>query len=276
MKRRYYSSRNRSSTLNLAELFWKFKNLYLLFRDKDYFRCKAGITKTDLPDIVRRKAAIALNFQPFPITEWKEDCITDDHIFDVLEFLYDHVSKPGEWTQMVSDTGFFYNDYDGYDDEIGKEEFLVTANSFLCDYKSGFELSKDGIVLAIGTDGLQQIFNADIIPYDEVNVDSRVRNAILKWRDRHLTLSEKKEAINEMAQVFEWLKKSKQITRVLSKDDESAIFNIANNFSIRHHNPKQKTGYDKAIWYSWMFHFYLATYHATIRLLIKEEKGKKG
>jgi len=51
------------------------------------------------------------------------------------------------------------------------------------------------------------------------------------------------------------------------------IFDLANNFAIRHHNPTQKSNYDKTIWYSWMFHFYLATYHAVIRLLIKKEKG---
>ena len=30
--------------------------------------------------------------------------------------------------------------------------------------------------------------------------------------------------------------------------------------------------YDNKVWYSWMFHFYLATYHAVIRLLKKDAK----
>jgi hypothetical protein len=196
-------------------------------------------------------------------------------VFDTLEFLYDHISMPGEWTQMTSDSGYNYADYDGYNDDMGKEELLQKANSFLCDYRTGYELTKDGIVLALGTDGLQNIINAEIIPYDEVNVDNRVRQAILKWRNRHLALSEKKEAIRELADVFEWLKKTKGLNNVLDNKDDSAIFDIANNFAIRHHNPKQKSEYDKNIWYSWMFHFYLATYHATIRLLIKKEKDKK-
>jgi hypothetical protein len=266
MTRRYYSSRNKPTTLTLGELYWKFQNLYLLFRDQDYFKGKAGITKTNLPDIIKRKAAIALSFQPFPITKWEESQITEDQVFDTLEFLYDHVAKPGEWTQMSSDTGFYYNDYDGYDDEIGKDEFRQTANSFLCDYRSGYELTKEGIVLAAGTDGLQHIINAEIIPFDEANVDNRVRHAILKWRNRHLALSEKKEAIRELTDVLD---------HVLDKKDDSAIFDIANNFAIRHHNQKQKTEYDKNIWYSWMFHFYLATYHASIRLLIKKDKDRK-
>ena len=127
----------------------------------------------------------------------------------------------------------------------------------------------------MGTDGLQHILDAEIIPYDEENVDSKVRNAIIKWRNRNLSLSEKKEAIRELADVFEWLKKTKKLGTVLDGKDESILFDLANNFGIRHHNPNQKTNYDRAIWYSWIFHFYLATYHAAIRLLIKNEKETK-
>jgi len=105
-------------------------------------------------------------------------------------------------------------------------------------------------------------------------VDSKVRRAIAKWKGRHVTPADKKESIRELADVFEWLKKTKRLAAVLEGKDESAIFDLANNFAIRHHDPKQKVNYDLAIWYSWMFHFYLATYHATVRLLIKKEKGK--
>lgn len=276
MTRRYYSSRTKPSSLTVEELYRKLRYLYLMFRNKDYFKGKAGITETDLPDAIKHKAGVVLNFQPFPITKWMQEniTITEDHIFDTLEFLYDHVSKPGEWGQMSTDTGFNYYDYDSYDDKAGQEEFRNTANMFLADYKTGFELTKDGIILAIGTDGLQYILDADIIPYDEANVDCKVRNAISKWRNRRIDLSEKKEAIRELADVFEWLKKTKGLATVLDGKDESAIFDIANNFGIRHHNPKQKTNYDQKIWYSWIFHFYLATYHASIRLLIKKEKNK--
>jgi len=273
MTRRYYSSRKQPGHITLEELYVKLRSLYLLFRDKNYFKGKAGITSTDFPDAVMHEAAIALTFQPFPF-KWRVEDLTEDHVFDTLEFLYDHVSRPGEWVSMTSETGFNYYDYEDYDDNAGRAEFRQTANSFLADYKAGYELSEDGTVLALGTDGLRQILDADIPSYDEINVDSKVRNAIAKWRNRHLSFEEKKEAIRELADVFEWLKKTKGLSAVLDGKDESAIFDLANNFAIRHHNPKQKTNYDPAIWYSWMFHFYLATYHAAIRLLIKHEKGK--
>jgi hypothetical protein len=275
MTRRYYSSRTKPGNLTLEELYWKLQNLYLMFRDRDFFRGKAGITRTYLPHAIKHEAGVALTFQPFPITKWSQEDITEDHIFDALEFLYDHVSKPGELVGLPRDGDDGSYDYDGYDDEEGQEEFRNKANSLLADYKTGFELTREGTILALGTHGLQHMLDAEIITYDDENVDSKVRSAIAKWRNRHFSLSEKKEAIRELADVFEWLKKTKKLGTVLDGKDESAIFEIANKFAIRHHDPKQKTNYDRPIWYSWIFHFYLATYHAAIRLLINKEKGTK-
>jgi hypothetical protein len=272
MTRRYYSSRNKPKSLTVDELYQKLQNLYLLFRDKDYFKNKAGITGDNLPSAILHEAALELTFQPFPIAKWSLENITEDHIFDAIEFLYDRASKPGEMVGMTSETGWNYYDYENYDDEKGREEFREKTNAILADYKKGYELTPAGIILAMGTNGLQYILDAEIVPYDEVNVDSKVRNAITKWRNRHLSLSEKREAIRELADVFEWLKKTKNLGSVLDNKDESALFDIANNFGIRHHNPNQKTNYDQTIWYAWMFHFYLATYHAAIRLLMKKEK----
>ena len=96
MIRKYYSSRNSPKQLDPNGLYKKMVWIYLLLRDKGYLKGEAGITATELPDAIRYKAALALDFDPFPIPEWPETDITEDHIFDVLEFLYDHVSKPGE------------------------------------------------------------------------------------------------------------------------------------------------------------------------------------
>jgi hypothetical protein len=273
--RRYYSTRQKSATLTLEGLYSKLQNLYLLFRGKDYFKEKAGITGHELPEAITHEAALALSFQLFPVTKWLARDVTEDHVFDALEFLYDHVSKPGAWIQMTSETGYNYNDYDGYDEEEGRLDFREVVNIFLADYKSGYELTKEGTILSLGTDGLQHILDAEIVPYDETNVDRKVRDAIAKWRNRHLSLTDKKAAIRELADVFEWLKKTKSLATVMDVKDESAIFELANNFAIRHHNPRQKINYDATIWYSWMFHFYLATYHAAVRLLIKHEKKER-
>ncbi len=270
-RRRYYAARMHPGRLTLEGLYQKLKHLYLFFRDRDYFK-EVGITSHDLPEAMKHKAALSLSFDMFPVTKWFAGHVTEEHVFEALEFLYDHVSRPGTMVDLISETGFRYSDYDGYDRLAGRAEFRKEANIFLLDYKSGFELTEEGIILSLGTNGLQYILGAEIVPYDEVNVDGKVRDAILKWRNRNLSLQEKKAAVRELADVFEWLKKSKELAKILERKDDSAIFEIANNFALRHHDPKQKSNYDQAIWYSWMFHFYLATYHAAVRLLIKHEQ----
>ena len=276
MTRPYYSSRNNPQKLTLTQLYEMLQHLYLFFRDKDFFLEKADITNKYLPEAIKHEAMFALKFQPFPITKWSQEDVTEDHIFDILEFLYDRISAPGGPEWKTDETGWNFQGYDSFDKEIGQNQYRDKVNSVLSQYKNGFELTEEGIVLAKGEAGLQHILDADIVSYDEANVDSKVRNAILKWRNRHISLSEKKEAIRELADVFEWLKKTKDLSKVLNSKDESALFELANNFAIRHHNPNQKTNYDETIWYSWMFHFYLATYHAVIRLLIKAEKEQNG
>jgi hypothetical protein len=259
MARAYYSRRNKPGSLTLEQLYWKLQNLYLRFRDQDFFREIAGITEDELPKGVRYDAAIALDFQPFPIHQWEPGEVTENHVFDMIEFLFDRTSKPLGWGRQQDADGDQYYGYTSYERATGREEFRTAANEILADYKSGYELTEQGEVLALGTHGLQHILSADIVAYDEIHVDSKVRSAIQKWRNRDLSVAAKKEAIRELADVFEWLKKTKNLSAVLEHKDESAIFDLANNFSIRHHNPSQKTNYDPVIWYSWIFHFYLAT-----------------
>ena len=274
-KRKYYSSRMNKVSLDINDLYYQLQNIYLFFKEKDYFKEKLNISYNNLPDEAKYKSVIELKKQIFPLTKWSHEDINEDNIFDTIEFLYDNISKPGELIDMTSETGWNYQDYESYDEKTGKEEFAHQVSNSLCDYKDGYELTGNGEILALGKGGLENILDAEIIKYNYENVDSKVRSAIMKWRNRHLDIEEKKKAITDLADVFEWLKKTDKLKNVLNRKDESDLFNIANNFSLRHHNPNQKNDYDKNIWYSWIFHFYLAPYHATIRLIKKYEESQK-
>jgi hypothetical protein len=85
-------------------------------------------------------------------------------------------------------------------------------------------------------------------------------------------MDERRDAIRDLADVLEYLRP--RLKTALTKKDEAALFEIANNFGIRHHNAEQRTDYDKPIWYSWIFYYYLATIHAAVRL-IERSGGKK-
>jgi len=53
-----------------------------------------------------------------------------------------------------------------------------------------------------------------------------------------------------------------EVKKHLSKD-ESDLFNVANNFALRHHRQGQKDDYDDA-WLGWLFYLYLATVHLVL------------
>ena len=79
------------------------------------------VRQTYTPEDLGREAVVRLGFSAFPLSDWSPEDTTEDHIFDVFEFLYDHVSKPGDLVDMVGETGWNYQDYDSYDEAAGKE-----------------------------------------------------------------------------------------------------------------------------------------------------------
>lgn len=268
--RKYYSNRNNQRDVTIEDIYIKFCGVFNFFKDKNYFYQNLDISHS-ISDFANQKAIMFLGHNIFPIEEWDNKKITDNYIFDTIEFLFDNISKPGERQRLTTETGFNYTDYVDYDEQTAQNEFRKYIDNILNDYKDGFVLTKDGEILSNGSKELSLILDANVINYDYENVDSIVKKAIKKWRNRELNLDERKEAIILMANVFEWLKKQDKLKKVLNKKDNSVIFNIANNFSLRHHNPDQIQNYDQDIWYSWIFHFYLATYHAVIRLIKKYE-----
>lgn len=126
MTRRYYSSRNKPKDLTVGDLHWKLHHLCLMFRDKNFFKEKTGINEIDVPNGIKYEAAVALNFQPFPFSECSAADVTEDHVFDVIEFFYDRVSKPGEMVDKETDSGWRYSDYDSYDYEAGQNSEITS------------------------------------------------------------------------------------------------------------------------------------------------------
>ena len=72
-------------------------------------------------------------------------------------------------------------------------------------------------------------------------------------------------AVRELFDALEKLRPELK-AEMLSKD-EGDLFNIANNFTIRHLRQGQKSNYDSAIWHQWMFYVNLSTIHVITRLM---------
>ncbi len=111
----------------------------------------------------------------------------------------------------------------------------------------------------------------ELIPGSDLIVPlMRVAAAKLKFRRR--SVSDRRDAVKELVDVLEFIRDDAKA--VLTSKDHSDLFNLANNFGIRHHTKDQKTDYDLNIWLSWMFYHYLATIHACVRLIEKAKKAQ--
>lgn len=186
---------------------------------------------------------------------------TGDDFFDIIEFLYQNVSKPIDGTSH----------WETFNRQDGQQEFRDKINSVLAHYKKKYELSERGEILQKPDAGFELIFEADV-PSEDKNIIERINSATISFRRHGSTIDTRRQAVRDLADVLEYLKP--QVKSLINKKDEDDLFNIANNFGIRHHNDRQKTNYDAALWLSWMFYFYLSTIHVVLRK-ISHDKSKQ-
>ncbi len=276
----YYSIRTgknpQASAINLPTLLTLFKTLFLHFEGEGYFQKSLGFTCVDagfVPGEVGHDLAgvVLLELRKTELTPIhnKIEQYSEDDLFDMVEFLHDHCAKPTKrHFHSWSNCGWHCDEFDV---TSGRIEFREKVNKVLAIYSDGFELSIDGEVLSLPETGLEGLFEAPFPEHDPNNVEQRIEAARRKFRRHRSSLEDRRDAIRELADVLEYLRP--QLRQALESKDESDLFNLANNFGIRHHNASQRTSYDKSIWYSWMFYYYLATLHAALRLIARNSGG---
>lgn len=282
MKKKYYSVRTkkRSENLDIPTLKRLFVILFQNFEESGYFQEYFGYWCVDantpdnwIPgkfgrDIEAKMFSLLLKENLWPIPG-KIKNYSEDDLFDVVEFLFDYISKP------LEEDGFYHSfsgcgwHYSKFDPKNGQSEFQMKVNEILFDYSTGFQLDSNGQILVVGEKGLEDIFKSEI-PSRNKSIEEKVKEAVNRYRGSRSDLEERKIAIRELADVLEYIRP--QAKKVLTTKDESDLFNLANNFAIRHYNEEQKTNYNKNIWYSWMFYYYLSTIHALLRILKKVTK----
>ena len=272
----FYSLRSGSNPSKDGFPFDRFKDLFLRifnnFSSDGYFDESFGSWCVDTGHIPGKITDIELEIllkirknDLWPISK----CINnynEDDLFDIIEFLFIHISKPVDGNyHSWNECGMHWETFDKTE---GQKEFRQKINEILEMYIEDYELSDNGEVLSKPDIGFERIFEADI-PSRNKNVADRINAAIRNYRQHKATLDDRRQAVRDLADVLEYLKP--KVKSILTKKDENDLFNIANNFGIRHHNKKQKTNYDTGIWLSWMFYFYLATIHVILRKIDNEK-----
>lgn len=270
--RKYYSLRKEGpQNILLDTLKEMVFSVWQSFSDRGYFQEYLGIFCTDghIPGkagenlegyilLHLRKA----NLWPFA-DKYKQ--YTEEDLFDMIEFFFDHASAPVDKTPYYhswGNCGYHYNYFENIG--LGSLEFREEINHFLADYGSGYELSAEGEILSLLPSNLRQLIDLEA-PTKDTTISRKMDHAAKKFRKYGSTIEEREEAVRVLVDCFEFLRP--RIKVVLSDKDDDDLFNIANNFGIRHTNQRQKTNYNKEIWLEWMFYFYYATLVTCLRIV---------
>lgn len=271
-KIQYYSERNNKFHItkknDLEDLKADFHEFYLDFLEHGYFQEYLGASwpgghhlgkiGTDIASRIKRE----INKDNLYPIENNLQNYTEEDLFDIIEFLYRYTSK-GEKFKPMSDIDYFWV-YSNFDEEVGKKEFRENINLVLRRYNNGYELNKGGEIVRLANPGIELLIKNDIPVMTKGSVAEKINLAISKFINRKAIESNLHDAIRDLAGVLEYLRAD--IKKYLNKSDESDLFNIANNFGIRHHNQKQKMDYDTVLFHEWMFHSYLATIMLILRI----------
>lgn len=270
MSHKYYSTRlglnKNSKGFPLNETIDLFLDIYDQFKEDGYFDEAFGSYCVDLGDIPGKLRNVELSIllevrkkNLWPIRNHCSDYSEDD-FFDILEFLFQHVSKPIDGTMHnFAGCGMHWETFNKVE---GQNEYRTKINQILAYYEKPFELSATGEVLTAPEHGFDSIFDADV-PSNDLTITERINSAVLRYRRHSSSIDDRRQAVRDLADVLEYLRP--KVKQFLSSNDEKDLFNIANNFGIRHLNDKQKVGYEQSLWLSWMFYIYLATIHVVLR-----------
>jgi hypothetical protein len=182
---------------------------------------------------------------------------TDDLFYSLVEVLHDLVARPrNRWWHDYSQCGWHYSD------------FALAPARALYRWKVDRLLSRHGVELRLadGGEDVGRLIRSAGSELDQLVVLARatptvedqdaVDHAAALFRGRSATRDDKRSAVVALARILED-RRSRIQSHLVSKD-AGALFQIANQFDLRHRNPQQLNEYDEAF-LDWIFWWYLAT-----------------
>lgn len=203
--------------------------------------------------VARARRAIGLEFDWATPTdvEWSEDVI-----YSLIEYFHDEARRP-RYVERYHSFGQCGPHYGGHVAASGAVVFRWRMNELLerlgCDYRLATEGEDRGrLVRAFGAelDGLAERAVSEATgPSDEV------AEAVAMFRRRGANVASKRAALALLAGHLE--PRRSRLRANLSNADEQDLFNIANNWAIRHRNANQRTDVGDEF-LEWLFWCYLA------------------
>ena len=200
---------------------------------------------------------------PLQPNQWSENVF-----YDLIEVFHDLVARPRRrryhsWNQC----GWHYRDFAT---DVGRALYRWKVNTLLEAGGVELRLAEDGedigrLVHRVD-DARTDLIERTLASPDR-GVAGRVAHAIALFRGRAATEHDKRSAVVALALVLE--ERRQFLKTALFRDDEGALFQIANKFAIRHQDTKQRTDYDP-MFLDWIFWCYLSTIELSDRLLARQ------
>ncbi|TMQ14294.1 MAG: hypothetical protein E6J90_27165 [Deltaproteobacteria bacterium] len=195
----------------------------------------------------------------------------EDTLFTLIEFIHDHVAKPADgegYFHSYSGCGLHLNCRSArFDESAARKEWRDKINRPLKFYDGGYQLSNLGEIVRIAPDGMAKLIVTKLSPSVSNTDLAKVENAVRTFHLGRSTREQRKQAVRDLVDVLEFHRAA--VKTHLSKD-EGDLFNIANNFALRHHRFDQKDDYDDA-WLGWLFYVYLSTVHLVLGRVTRHE-----
>ncbi len=186
------------------------------------------------------------------------DSWDDDTLFDMVEFLDRTVSAGAKG--RFHDFGGCGWHYSHFDRSVGQAEYREKVNRILGRYGDGFELTAGGQVERRLPQQVADLATSSGI--QESSDEAHIAEALRKYRSR--AGLDRRDAVRDLADVLEALRPT--VKEHLFSKDEGALFQIANQFWVRHNNPDQRKEYNHDAWWDWLFHLYLSSIRLVQRL----------
>ena len=289
MTRRYFSQRTGSApdNISLADFASRFNIIFSTFVRTGYF-IQMGVSSqspgyADMCGLDRLEDKLVLVFGlkgkgmvPLPANIENLD---RDSLFDLIEFLADRVSKhntskndPSDIRPVGMHNGRFipppidtvtnsFNLYHAYDHKEGQKKWRDALNKHLVQLNPPCKITeKQTIEILPTSEGLQQLVDSCASPSEDTQ--SRIKHAQELFLKHGATKDDKHSALKDLMDVLEIMRLD--IKKYIPRE-EKELFNIANNYAIRHYNNKQKTGYDES-YLQWFFYAILAAIDLVTKL----------
>ena len=217
---------------------------------------------SELPDasrIIEKRLGIS-GLWPLAPESWG-----DDTFYGLVEVFHDLISRPRHrYYHPFNQCGWHYTEFHN---GPARELYRWKVNSMLRETGIEYELASEGEdlgrLVAVTDDARSSLVHRSL---DEspVDVAGRVRHAVALYRGRESSIESKRSAILALVGILE--ERRALITQQLGKSDGGALFQIANQFNLRHHRSDQLSDYSEAF-LDWIFWWYLATVELSNGLL---------